>query len=151
MLNRHGYLRGYGEGSDCCAVRANRVYCSNKGKKKGCGKTFSQFHDGIIPGQRLKADTVWKFLSFILKGLSRAAAVLQTPSLADYPGRARRLWKQLILKLPELRANLHRVQKPPDYNGASHVIQTIAHLASVYPHSKCPVSEYIKSFGVGFP
>ena len=41
-LIRHGYLRGYDEGNlRHKAVRARRIFCSNRGRRPGCGRTFS--------------------------------------------------------------------------------------------------------------
>jgi len=41
-LIRHGYLRGYDDSSpQRRAVRARRLYCSNRQARRGCGRTLS--------------------------------------------------------------------------------------------------------------
>lgn len=150
-LNRHGYLRGYSEGADSRAVRGVRIFCCNRGRRGGCGSTHTEFATGIIPGCRLLASTVWTFLSLVLQGLSRMKAAKRTNALATEPGRARRLWKRVSDALPTLRANLSRIGKPPDHSGASHVVQTIAHMACVFKDSSCPVSAYMAAFYGTFP
>lgn len=150
-LNRHGHLRGYGEGDDSCAIRGIRIFCCNRGQRGGCGATHTEFAQGVVPGCWLLASTIWSFLSFILQGLSRIKAASLTKALATQLGRSRRLWKRFSTAQMTLRANLCKLGKPPDHAGASHVVQTIAHMACVFKDSFCPVSAYMAEFSGTFP
>ena len=40
-LIRHGFLRGYGAAAAERVQRGWRVFCSNRGRKQGCGRTFA--------------------------------------------------------------------------------------------------------------
>jgi len=41
-LNRHGFLRGYAEEGSDRVVRCWRIFCSNRGRRRGCGRTHSK-------------------------------------------------------------------------------------------------------------
>lgn len=53
--------------------------------------------------------------------------------------------------LSQIRNNLYKLEKPPDYHGASPVVQTIAHMTIVFQNSPCPISAYLARFGGTFP
>jgi len=104
-----------------------------------------------VPHKRLRASTIWKFLSLLLQGLSQAMASKTIPALAQHPSRVRRLWKRFKMRAADIRTRLYERHKPPDQGGASHAIQTIAHMACVFKASACPVTAYVQTFGCTFP
>lgn len=63
FLNLHGYLRGYDE-HDCCkmVVRGRRIFCNNRGRRTGCGRTFSILAAQIIKKFLTSAKSFWRFL-----------------------------------------------------------------------------------------
>src|ERR1039458_5291384 len=74
-LNRHSFLYG-NDPFDCAkeAIRGQRVFCSNRGQRGGCGKTFSVFLADTLPRHTLTATFLWQWLIQKLAGLSAKAA-----------------------------------------------------------------------------
>src|SRR6056297_1987040 len=76
-LNCHGWLRGNGEvvgDGDGRRVRGARFFCCNRGRRQGCGKTFSAMLPANMPGFSVSARILGKFIAGARKGLSRKAA-----------------------------------------------------------------------------
>lgn len=66
FLSRHGSLVGYGlnqMGNAVRGARAVRIYCSNRYRSNGCGRTFSVWTADKIKLLFLSADSLWQFLS----------------------------------------------------------------------------------------
>ena len=70
----HGFLWGYAEGSSELEVRGRRLFCSNRGRKGGCGQTVSVLLAEMLVGFMLRASTLWEFLSKLAEGLSAERA-----------------------------------------------------------------------------
>ena len=58
-LNRHGTLTGYDDTGPGRAVRGRRAFCSNRGRRPGCGRTVTVWAAGTIRRLSLTARTVW--------------------------------------------------------------------------------------------
>ena len=145
-LNAHGYLRGYGEGNSSSAIRARRIYCSNRGRRIGCGKTHSYFHAQVIPRLSLTAKTLWTFLSFVLSGFSRRSA----HQTSHAPGTPQRIWARCLKVQGLLRRNLCLLAQPPPAVSATPFLQVVRHLMDAFPNSPCPVSAYQSAFQIPF-
>ncbi len=62
-LIRHGYLRGYDQKHQReKTVRAWRIFCSNRKRATGCGRTFSIWDANKIKRLFLTAEGLWTFL-----------------------------------------------------------------------------------------
>lgn len=66
----HGYLRGYDEQSSARQLRAKRVFCSNRGHRRGCGRTDSSFLRLFVPYFTITTLTLWSLFSRVSEGLS---------------------------------------------------------------------------------
>jgi hypothetical protein len=74
-LNRHSRALGNDpKATDGEKFRGQRVYCSNRGLRGGCGRTFAFFLADILPRHTLTASLVWPWLVKLLAGLSLKAA-----------------------------------------------------------------------------
>lgn len=74
-LNRHGRVRGLGErepGKD--AVRGQRFFCSNRGWRRGCGKTFTVLLATLIRRATVRTGELWRFYKAKLGGASVVGA-----------------------------------------------------------------------------
>jgi hypothetical protein len=70
-LNRHGALRGLsetGEGKD--SVRGWRFLCSDRGRRGGCGRSFSVLLSTVIAGATVRSPELWRFTLAKLGGAS---------------------------------------------------------------------------------
>src|SRR5271155_6107365 len=70
-LNRHGALRGCAEdGKNKEALRGRRFFCSNRQRRRGCGRTFSVRLASAIAHATVCSQTLWRFYQAKFKGSS---------------------------------------------------------------------------------
>ena len=141
-LNRHSILRGNDLAqASSQTVRGQRVFCSNRGQRGGCGKTFSLVLADILPRHTLSASLVWRWLVEALAGLSTKAAAekLRLPFVLETIYRLRRRLQQ---GLDLVRTRLCLEQSPPVSIYTDPLLQTVEHLRAVFPDSNCPPSAF---------
>ena len=70
-LNRHSFLYG-NDPADTGGeqLRGQRVYCSSRGQRGGCGQTFSIFLADVLPRHSVTATWLWKLFRQLLGGAS---------------------------------------------------------------------------------
>src|ERR1017187_10691505 len=74
-LNRHSHSRGNDPAvADGQTIRGQRAFCSNRGQRGGCGRTFMLCLAEILPRHTLTASLVWQWLVKFLAGLFLKAA-----------------------------------------------------------------------------
>ena len=140
-LIRHGYLRGYGAAGHVKIRRGWRICCSNRRRRKGCGRTYSILLAQFVPRQLVTADTLFRFFQAVRKGLTRKAAwermrvpwTLQT---------GYRLWQRLCRSQSRLRSRLCRRTPPPAGHSPNPLFQLIDHLNLAFPTAACPIAAF---------
>jgi hypothetical protein len=141
-LNRHSFLYGndldqYGQRTK----RGQRVFCSDRGQRGGCGKTFSIFLAEVLPRHSCTAVMLGQLLVKLLAGLSIKSAVeslglpLALESIYHLLSRLRR-------RLDAVRCSLCGCQAPAASSQKDPLLQTVEHLQKVFTGSVCPVSEF---------
>ena len=143
-LLRHGFLRGFDDSSPKIkTVRAQRVFCSNRQARPGCGRTFSVWHPNKIRRLGLTADFLWRFLQRATAG-SVLAAIHAMPCFLS--GRTlQRIWKRFVLGQSKIRTALAALCPPPQLppessrQPAGHVL---AHLQAAFPQADCPIATF---------
>jgi hypothetical protein len=112
------------------------VFCSNRGQRGGCGRTFSIFLAEVLPRHTFTASLLWQLLVRLLAGgsLQAAAEKLRLPFALETVYRLRRKLRQ---KLDLIRARLCRQQAPPASAQTDALLQTVEHLQAVFPGSEC--------------
>jgi hypothetical protein len=148
-LNRHGFLKGYDEQNfKQKAVRALRVYCSNRGNAKGCGRTFGLWIADKVKRLFLDANSLWEFLKGADSGgnKSRAFQNLQS-SMSD--SATYRIWKRFLQAQSAIRTALNAICPPPKQASGnqdrtlSAAQGTIAHLEVAFGDSRLnPIAAY---------
>jgi len=151
-LNCHGWLRGNSEvvgDGDGRRVRGARFFCCNRGRRQGCGKTFSAMLPANMPGFSVSARILGKFIAGARKGLSRKAAWegLRSPYSVQT---AYDLWNRLRRCQSIVRTRLHRARPPPEAPSPDPLLQTIDHLEKAFPSGDGPVCEYQAFFQCSF-
>jgi hypothetical protein len=106
------------------SFRGQRVFCSNRGRRGGCGRTFSLVLADVLPRHTLTASLVWRWLVEVLAGLSLKAAAekLRLPFALETVYRLRR---GLRRKLDGLRTRLAGRCGPPTVAHADPLCQTL--------------------------
>jgi hypothetical protein len=127
------------------AFRGQRVFCSNRGQRGGCGRSFSLFLAGILPRHTFTSILLWQCLIQWLAGLSLKAAAekLRLPFALET---IYRLWRGLHRRLDALRTRLCREQPAPASGSADPLRQTVEHLQTVLPGSPCPPADFQRHF-----
>jgi len=141
-LNRHSHARGNDPAAaDGQTIRGQRVFCSNRAQRGGCGQTFLLCLAGVLPHHTLTASWVWRWLLEVLAGLSIKAAVekLRLPFALETLYRLRR---KLCQRLDGLRTKLCGKQSPPISAHSDPLLQTVEHLQVIFPGSECPPVDF---------
>lgn len=145
-LNRHSRSLGNDptttDGQTC---RGQRVFCSNRGQRDGCGRTFSFSLVDVLPRHTVTASLVWPWLVKMLAGLSLKSATekLRLPFALETLYRLRRKWQR---GLDAVRTQLCRQQAPPQSKQIEPWLQTVEHPQLVFPASACPPADYQLQF-----
>jgi hypothetical protein len=143
-LIRHGFLRGYDErDSQRKTIRARRVFCSNRHRRRGCGRTFSVWNADKIRRLSLTAHAVWRFLRRAVAG-SIAAASRFVADCRRSDRTWQRIWKRFDLGQSKLRTALSACCPPPDQPAESRrpATQVLAHLQAAFPEADCPIADF---------
>ena len=143
-MNRHSFLYG-NDPTDPAGqqLRGQRVYCSSRGQRGGCGRTFCIFFSDVLPRHSVTAAWFWKLLDQLLTGASLKAAVhsLALPFALETLYRLR---QRLRLRLDVLRPLLCQRQKPPTATGAEAdpLLHTLRHVQALFSEAACPLQEF---------
>lgn len=122
-------------------LRGQRVFCSNRGRRGGCGRTFSFYLSEVLPRHTVTAPLLWQLLVGLLAGgsLKAAAEKLRLPFALET---AYRLRRSLRRKLDLIRARLCCLQTPPSSSQSDPLLQTVEHLQAVFPGVECAPSAF---------
>ncbi len=147
----HGYLYGYDlKSANKRIVRGRRVFCSDRNRKTGCGKTFSLLKAGRIKRLMIQTRDLWSFLKNIVNGMNvfRAfrslAAGLSTTSIY-------RLYRRACLHQPGMRTLLlRRCPAPRDIHHKNPLIKTIIHIKSAFKGRADAIAAFQSTFQTSF-
>ncbi len=142
FLILHGYLYGYK--NDDLVRRGHRIFCSNRNKRNGCGRTFSLLKSWFIKSFMICAGMLSSYLEKIMQGICPARAFAGMM----HPSGAYRILEKFRCSQPRIRTLLIRIKDPPDLTVNDCVIQTIAHLKLVF--KGCIVSQFQQHFQTSF-
>jgi hypothetical protein len=147
-LNRHSKLLGNDpQEADGQVERGQRVFCSNRGQRGGCGRTSSIFLADVLPRHTMSAPWLWKFLLALLAGDSVKRAAQNIPFALETLYGLRRKMRRV---LDGIRARLFREAPPPASGQEDALLQTVEHLKEVFAGSDCALKQYQLGFQVGF-
>lgn len=141
-LNRHSFLRGNDpQQTQGRCLRGQRVFCSNRGQRGGCGKTFALVLAEVLPRHTVTATLLWRWLLELLAGLSIKAAAekLRLPFVLETFHRLRR---RLLRGLDQVRTRLCQELSPPASSQSQPLLQTVEHLRAAFPDSACPPADF---------
>lgn len=146
----HGYLYGYSETDMSRIKRGHRIFCSNRKKKHGCGRTFSILVSVFVKNFMISARTLWRFLEKVKEGTSLAGAFRDSGSHMGQTS-TYRIFRKFRYNQVRIRTLLTGIKDPPGLKQVTDAaIQTIIHLKSVFRHSSCPVSKFQHHFQTSF-
>jgi hypothetical protein len=123
-------------------IRARRVFCSNRNRAAGCGRTFSLWIADKIKRLFLDTDSLWEFLrQAVLTGNRRQAFQSLGSRLSD--SAPYRIWKRFDQAQSAIRTALGTFCKPPE-NASKHPAElTLAHLEAAFKeHPLSPIAAF---------
>jgi hypothetical protein len=142
-LNRHSKLYGNDLGSRTGGQRdrGQRVWCCSRGRRGGCGRSFSIFLADVLPRHTVSAGWLWKLLQRLLEGGSIRAAcqALSLPLALESVYHLLDRWRR---RLSAARSVLCREQKALASSQTDPLLQTVEHLRQFFPKSGCPCAEF---------
>jgi hypothetical protein len=145
----HGFLRGFDESSSQRkAVRARRIFCSNRNARPGCGRTFSVWLADKIRRLSVTANALWLFLQHAV-AISILAAI-RTVNCQRSERTWQRIWRRFGLGQSKIRTALlgrcpppETPPRPPPNNPKRlPAAQVLAHLQAAFPDVPCPIAAF---------
>lgn len=150
FLILHGYQKGYDKtGKAPDSMRGHRIFCSNRKKRNGCGRTICILLSNILKHFTIDTNILWKFISYIFKGHNKAEGfrkILYMFSIST----AYRIWRKFCFNQTFIRTILHKISKPPDNKTCNPILQTIEHLKTIKVELVCPISSFQHRFQSSF-
>jgi len=125
------------------------VFCSNRGQRGGCGRTFSLLLADVLPRYTFSASRVWPWLVELLAGLS-VKATAEKQRLPFALESVYRLRRKLRARLDALRSRLGREQPPPASQQVDPLLHAVEHLRSVFADEVCPPAAFQLRFQQSF-
>lgn len=125
--------------------RGQRVFCSDRGQRGGCGKTFPLFLASVLPRHTFNATLLWALLRQLLGGatIKAAAETLSLPfSLEAVYGIVRRCRQRLEV----VRSFLWRAHPAPVSRQTDPFLQTLEHLQHAFARHPCALAWYQRHF-----
>jgi hypothetical protein len=137
-LNRHSFL--YGNDPDCPngrRLRGQRAFCSDRGRRGGCGRAFSVFLADVLPRFTVAASLLWRLLCLLLDGGSVLGAInaLRSPLSQQT---FYQLLRRARLRLDFLRPVLCQAASISPSALADPLLQTVEHFKAAFPQAGCP-------------
>jgi hypothetical protein len=142
-LNCHSKLYGNdpASGGNQKIQRGQRVWCCPRGARGGCGRSFSIFLGGVLPGHTVNAPGLWALLERLLRGATVKSAL---EALKRRVGLETiyHLLQRMRQRLPTIRSVLCQEQQAPASSQTDPLLQTVEHWRQLFPQSDCPCAAF---------
>ena len=141
-LNRHDKRHGNDpDSTDKQTIRGQRLWCSNRGKRGGCGKTTCLCFAWVLPNHSMSAPSLGRLLKYLCTGvsiqqaweLSRCPVTLQT---------VYHILQRLRMRMGEIRSFLIALCRPRKSLHRDPMITTAEHLRYAFSQAACPVEAF---------
>jgi hypothetical protein len=141
-LNRHDRPKGNDPAaSNKQRVRGQRLWCSNRGRRGGCGQTIYLAFAWVLPRHTFTAPMLKKLLSALRAGSSVQVAWggggLSLALQSSY-----HLLQRFRERIGELRSCLSHRGPPPQGMHPDPLVQTIEHLSCAFASEDCPIAAF---------
>jgi hypothetical protein len=133
FLIGHGCLFGYCDASSQRVVRGHRMFCSDRGRRMGCGCTSSVLFGFLMARFMVSHSVLFAFVGKVVGGKTRHGAWKAMARNAMSLQSAYRLWKRLVASQHHIRARLCAVAPPPPSQSISSVAHLLEHTKLLWP------------------
>lgn len=145
-LNRHDRIQGNDpDSTNKQILRGRRVWCSNRGRRGGCGRTMRFVFTRLIQRHSVNA----KMLSRLLKGLCEGGSVKRVWEENRLPVQLQSVYQLLRRfrdRLDAVRVALLSRCQPPGSHHTDPLLQTAEHLRCAFPGNQNPVEAFQHTF-----
>lgn len=117
-------------------IRGRRFFCSNRGRRPGCGRTVSVLLQMMVATFMVTTALLASFVSRVLAGASRRAAWLVASAGAFSERSGYRLWQRLCHAVTHFRTQLVRRQPPPPSRATEPIGHVVEHIRACSPDAK---------------
>lgn len=138
FLIRNGRAYGYAEQGSEQVIRSQRIFCSNRWRRQGCGKTFRLVLGDLLHHCLISSVSLWQRFDQKLQGIN------STPPLPSY------WWRRLRACQSSLREKLLSLCAPPQPAGDNPITQTLLHLKAAFSSNLCPIAAFQTRFQTRF-
>lgn len=133
----HGFLRGYAEHGSERVIRGRRLFCSDRFRQSGCGRTVAILLDTVLRAFSIRPRTLFEFAAAVVSGTSRRAAWHRVAAGCSL-SRGYRLWQRLLGAQSALRTRLLSVCSPPLSKAPEPLAQLLEHFRVALGPCECP-------------
>ena len=135
----HGYLKGYAPGryAEFCN-RGHRVFCSDRGRRKGCGRTFSILLSIFMKRFTFCTKRIHSLLKNIMNGFGPTGNYQKTVSVSS----VYRIKKLFKINQHHVREKLFQIGPPPFCDTHDPILKTLKHLALCFPDRNDPIRAF---------
>lgn len=121
------------------------MFCSHRGRRGGCGRTFALFFAEVLPRHSVTATLLARLLAGLLQGLAikSAAEAMRAPFALET---FYRLLRRLRRRLDVVRTCLCRQRPAPDSRQADALAQTLEHLQAAFSGRPCVAAAFQEHF-----
>lgn len=149
-LIRHGSLTGFDDANPPRkALRARRVFCSNRHRRHGCGRTVSVWLAHTIRRLSLTTRSLGTFLRRVVTG--KLTAAIRDTKVPLSERTLRRIWQRFDHAQSQIRTALcsrcSPPTGPPDPGPRPVLAAVLAHLFAVFPDTDDPLAAYQQATG----
>lgn len=144
-LIRHGSLTAFDDSSPRLkTLRARRIFCSNRHRRPGCGRTVSVWFVEKIRRLSVTTRTLWTFLQLAVSdGLAAAIRAVRCR-------RSDRTWQRIWRRFDRGQSRIRTAllargpppEVPPESSRRPDAAQVLAHLHAIFPHTDCPLAAF---------
>ncbi len=146
----HGFLRGYSLNGRDKRRRGRRFFCSNRNRRRGCGRTCSVLLSIFLFRRTLRAAHLWKLWRAAARSTGRKAG-WESLGLPFCLETFYRVWRRLLSAQSRIRTMLHRLGPPPRPAYAADAIEEVrVHLETAFAGAACPIAAFQRRLGRHF-
>lgn len=144
----NGLLKGNDPDQQGCKqiTRGQRIFCSNRHNRKGCGRSFSILEPTALPNRSVDTPALTKLLTAVSKASGCIYRAFNGCTAWQFSlSSAYRVWHEMDRWQTQLRHQLCRCTGPPQSSSTEPRLQLLAHLQSAFI-----TDDPIRSFQVHF-
>lgn len=147
----HGYLHGYDLTKvNKRMIRGHRIFCSNRNRRRGCGRTFSVVLAVLLKRFVVQTSHLWSFLRNIVDGMNTFQA-FNTDKIPLSRTSIYRLYKRVYFHQSSIRSLLLKRSAPPrDIQQRNPLIKTIRHIQLAFKRRTNPPAAFQYHFQRSF-